>query len=103
MTNQERLVSLLGFAPSDNSAEGALLDAGIDKEADYVPASLVAIKTAAIGIMEQLLTSADTGSGVVGWTAKYDRTAVLARIKLYKSELGLSDESQPVIRGLKVW
>ena len=48
MTNKERLISLLGFAPPTNSAEGALLDAGITEGDAYVAGNLDPLKKCAI-------------------------------------------------------
>lgn len=103
MTNKQRLISLLGFVPSnDNSVEGELLDAGINGASAYDPADSVAIKKAAIKVMEQLLTTADTQNENM-YKITFDRTAVLARIKQLKGELGISDESLPTITGKCVW
>jgi hypothetical protein len=102
MTNKDRLISLLGFAPSDNSLEGELLDIDISSSGAYDPANSVILKKAAIKIMELLLTTADT-TNENQYAIKYDRVAVLARIKLLKGELGLIDESLPTITGKSVW
>jgi hypothetical protein len=102
MTNKERLISLLGFAPADNSLEGELLDFGIVPTGTYDPANSVVLKKAAIKIMELLLTTADT-TNENQYAIKYDRVAVLARIKLLKRELGIVDGSIPTITGKSVW
>jgi hypothetical protein len=102
MTNKDRLISLLGFAPPDNSLEGELLDFGISSSGTYDPANSVLLKKAAIKIMELLLTTADT-TNENQYAIKYDRIAVLARIKLLKGELGMIDESLPTITGKSVW
>lgn len=103
MTNLDRLKSLLGFAPPDNSAEGALLDAGINPVTVYDPLSSIDIKKVAIQVMEVILTTADITNGQVGFSTKYDRNAILARIKMIKEELGIVDETVPTIRGIHVW
>ena len=51
MTNKERLISLLGFAPSQDSVEGALLDYGIEGAETYNGSNIKEIKTAAIGVL----------------------------------------------------
>ena len=103
MTNKERLISLLGFAPPDqNSIDGTLIDLGIDGVATYDASQSVLLKKAAIQEMELLLTTADT-QNENQYLIKWDRDAVLARIKLLKGELGLIDESQPYITSRPVW
>jgi hypothetical protein len=102
MTNRERLISLLGFAPESNSLEGEMLDFDITPADIYDPANSVTLKKAAIKIMELLLTTADT-TNENQYAIKYDRVSVLARIKLLKGELGLVDESIPTITGKQVW
>lgn len=102
MTNKERLISLLGFAPPDNSLEGEMLDFDITPAETYEAANSVTLKKAAIKIMELLLTTADT-TNENQYAIKYDREAVLARIKLLKGELGLIDESIPTVTGKSVW
>lgn len=105
MTNKDRLISLLGFAPAnDNSVDGALLDFGIDGNVEYVAVNGNQVKKAAIQVMEMLLTTPDTTteSGTT-FIQKYDRAAVQARIKLLKGELGLTDESLPYITSRSVW
>lgn len=103
MTNKERLISLLGFAPSQDSVEGALLDYGIEGAETYNGSNIKEIKTAAIGVLEMLLTTADTDNSGPGFVIKYDREAVLKRIALLKGELGLLDESVPTIKAINVW
>lgn len=102
MTNRERLISLLGFEPPKNSAEGALLDFGIDGEGSYAAANIDSIKKAAIEVMKVLLTTADTGNAVTGFTIKYDRAAIEKRIKQLEDELEVTD-SQPTIKGIHPW
>lgn len=104
MTNKERLLSLIGFAPSDDNAlEGTLLDSGIDGSAAYIISNSVPVKRCAIEVMELLLTTANTSDVTPGFSITYDRNAVLARIKLLKQEIGVVDDSLPVITGLNVW
>lgn len=103
MTNKERLISFLGFAPPANTAEGALLDAGITESEVYTAANSIPLKKVAITVMELLLTTADTSNNVTGFAIKYDRDAVLKRMNLIKGELGLTDESLPTITGKQPW
>lgn len=103
MTNKERLLSLLGFEPADkNALDGALLDLGIDGAGVYDGSNQVLLKTAAIQIMELLLTTADT-QNENSYQITYDRDAVLARINLLKGEIGLIDDTKPYITHRNVW
>lgn len=107
MTNKDRVLSLIGFAPSnDNAIDGELLDLGIAGAATYDVSQLVGVKTAAIRVMELLLTTADTsnenGSGFTN-SIRFDRNAVLARINQLKNELGLVDTALPYITSRAVW
>lgn len=102
MTNLERLISFLGFSPSENAAEGALMDLNVDKDAVYVTANLVQIKTAALEVMKVLITTADFGNAMTGAQTKYDRQSIIARIKALENELGLT-ASGPTIRAVNVW
>jgi len=107
MTNKERFISLLGFAPSFDSVDGALIDAGILGTSPYDGTNVIALKKAAIELLQLLLTTADVsdGNATAGFvhSVKYDRVAILARIKLLKGELGVTDESLPTINTKAVW
>lgn len=102
MTNQERLISLLGFAPPPNSAEGALLDYGVDGTGQYDPSLSTAIKKAAIEVMNVIITTGDTGNAQTGFQLKYDRPSILQRIKQLQDELDV-DDAQPKIKGIRPW
>lgn len=106
MTNKDRIISLLGFLPAeDNSIEGALLDNGLTGTDAYDATKSIQVKTAALGVLELLLTTADTSqtADITVSSTKYDRNAVLARIKLLKGELGITDDSLPYVTSKKVW
>lgn len=102
MTNRERLISLLGFAPPPNSAEGALLDAGIAEADTYTASNINSIKRCAIEVMNIIITTADTGNDGPGFQTKYDRPSILARIKQIQAELDPAT-SGPTITGKQVW
>jgi len=103
MTNKERLISLLGFAPPVNSAEGALLDAGISETGLYDGSNKDQLKTIAIELMQLLLTTADTENTTTGFQVKYDRGSILKRIKALQDELGITSALTPTIKGVRVW
>lgn len=100
MTNKDRLISLLGFAPDNNAVEGALLDAGITMAGAYDGSNSVEIKKCAVGLMEVLLTTANTTSnnGATSTSISFDRNAVLKRLQMYKKELGITDGTVPTIK-----
>lgn len=100
MTNKERLISLLGFAPPKNSAEGALQDLGLGDADTYIVGNLVTVKKAAIEVMNIIITTADTGNNEVGWTAKYDRPSILKRIAQLEDEI---TDTHPTIKGIQPW
>lgn len=107
MTTQDYIVSQLAFLPDNKLAiEGQIIDQGIDATAIYdVTMKLPCVK-AAIGIMQMLLTTADTTNTIDGqniFKVVYDRKAVLDRINLLKGENGILDESKPYIRAPRVW
>jgi hypothetical protein len=102
MTNKERFISFLGFAPSDDSIEGELADIDLTSSDTYSSANKDTLKKAAIRVMELLLTTADT-TNENGYAIKYDRNAVLARIKLLKDELEPVEVMVPTITGKQVW
>lgn len=94
MTNKERLISLLGFAPGDtNSVDGYLIDAGITGSAAYDGSNITELKTIALSLLYLLLSTADysntDGAGFVH-SVKYDRIAILKRIDILEGELGLT-------------
>jgi len=103
MTNKERLISILGFSPESNALEGEMLDVGISGTDSYETKNGLVLKKCAIKIMEILLSTADTTNSVSGFTIRYDRAAIEKRIVLFKTELGLIDESQPFIKSVSPW
>lgn len=107
MTNRERLLALLGFAPAANAAEAGLLDVNMNPEDEYNPSTIDTLKRVAIGMMKVLLTTADTGDQQTGYQIKYDRPSILKLIELYEEELEETGEipvpAQPKIRGISPW
>lgn len=101
MTNRERLLSLLGFAPSNADVlDGELLDFGITASDTYVATSSLEIKKCAVQVMQLLLSTADT-TNENGYAIKYDRAAVLKRLELLQVEI--EGEAAPTITSPKVW
>lgn len=103
MTNKERLISLLGFAPADkdNVIDGALLDEGIPGSSQYLATGSNAIKRAAVSVLKILLSTPDT-TNTDGYAINWDRSAVKHRIADLESELGMT-RSIPKITGKQAW
>ncbi len=101
MTNRERLLSILGFDPSDkNSLDGEMLDFSIDGSATYSSSSSLQIKRCAVNIIKILLSTADT-TNENGYHITYDRPSVLKRLSLLEAEL--NEPINPKIRGIHPW
>lgn len=106
MTNKERLISLLGFAPDNNALDGTLLDAGIISSDSYVVGNIQALKKCAIELLELLLSTANTSffNGATTASINYDRAMILKRIQIFKSELGIYDISATTTaRAVRRW
>lgn len=105
MTNQDYLLSQLGFAPGNNNTLlGAMIDQGIISTDPYVIGNMNPLKIAAVTIIKILLSTADTDqqSGEIRNQVKYDRVAILARLKMLETELGLTD-AVPTVTGRSPW
>lgn len=104
MTNKERLISLLGFAPDNNALEGALLDAGIAGSDVYANSNLLTLKKAQLELLELLFSTADTSffNGATTSGVRYDRATLLKKIEALKDELGLV-AGLPTITSKSVW
>jgi hypothetical protein len=104
MTNKERLLTLLGFSPPPNAAEGGLLDVGIAPDSTYDPLAINTLKQVAIGMMKVLLTTADTSNNQTGFAIKYDRDAIMKLIDLYEEEIAPPVVvAEPTIKGIQPW
>lgn len=104
MTIGDRIISLIGFAPSNpNVVQGECTDLGLTITATYDASQMVNCKTAAVRVMEILLTTADVTNGEAGLSIKFDRAAVMQRIIQLKGELDLVDESVPSVTSRHVW
>ena len=101
MTNKERLIAFLGFQPSINVAEAALIDEGISPASIYDSSLSNPIKKSAVEVMRVILTTADTSNSTTGFNASYDRSAILKLIEQYERELGIA--LKPRITSPKVW
>lgn len=82
MTNTEKIISLIGFAPDSNSLEGALMDCNIVGYENYQVVNLPALKLAAIALIDKLISTPDTSNPVSGMSIRYDRPSMLAIRKL---------------------
>lgn len=99
MTNRERLYAMIGFQPGEHSAEAALLDNGdLDPGEPYKPENLPFVRSAAIMVLETLLSTPNTSSQQTGFTVSYDRQAVLKRLEMLKKEAGTGSNRVTFIR-----
>lgn len=106
MTNRERLISLLGFSPSNvnNLMDGALVDAEIDGTDTYVLDNSVGIKTALLSILKIIYSTPDvttSTSGITTSSLKYDRQNLWKRISDLETELGLTEG--PKVTFIRPW
>ena len=97
MTNRERLISLLGFTPTDDAVTGALIDAGISEGARYEATASKMLKQCAIELLRLLLSTPDT-TNENGFSQRYDRAAIERRIVELSGTAG-----RPTISSSKVW
>lgn len=105
MTNQEYFLAQLGFAPGDkNLIESSLTDQGLVSSAVYDVANMKIVKTGVLNALYILLSTADVsqGTGETVNSFKYDRNAILKRIGLLETELGVTADI-PVIKGISPW
>jgi hypothetical protein len=105
MTNDKYFRSLLGFAPTSDMVERALIDAELVGTDTYVKStSSRPLRIAAIDVMETLLTTPDTwqGTGETENRVTFDRLAVEKRIRMLQDELELT-VGVPTINGRSVW
>lgn len=103
MTNKERLISLAGTDPANGALEGALMDAGINGSGAYDSSLSIPLKKCAVQVLQLLLTSPDTTTQDGMNIEKYDRQAVMNRIKLLQDEINGDQIAVPTIRGRSVW
>jgi len=105
MTNKERLISLLGFAPDNNALDGALLDVGLAGGDNYVTENLESVEKASIPLLEVLLSTANisTHNGVTSAGKTFDRATILKRIQGLKKKYGIEDVSGRTIKGITPW
>ena len=82
------------------AVEAALVDKGIEAYDAYSSAFYPAIRLAAIGLMEILLTTPNTTNNVTGFSVTYDRGAVQSRLALLRKEAGIN---QPSINVVNKW
>jgi hypothetical protein len=100
VTIKERLISLVGFSPSANVIDGALVDSGLDGSDTYESTDLLTLKGIAKQLIEVLLTTPDT-TNENGYAIKYDRSAALKRLEDLEEEL--NPTAGPIISSVSPW
>lgn len=103
MTNKEYFISQLGYTPTILIIEGLLLNAGFTGTDIYVAENATGMKYAILEGLKHLLSTPDItqGTGETSNSIKYDRNAILQRIRDLEGELGIT--SKPTIKGINVW
>ena len=103
MTNKDRLISLIGFTPSNsNTLDGALIDLGLVGTNLYTVQSTISVKKAAIQVIQVILSTPDTNDQ--NFSIKYDRGALLKLLATLKDEVGERDPLLiPTITVKRVW
>ncbi len=91
LTNRKYYESLLGYAPSADEVEGALIDVDIDGTLTYDKTNSIALKKAALSSLRRLLSTPDISQGTGETTnqIKYDREAIWKRIHQLEEEVEL--------------
>lgn len=104
MTIKDRLISLIGFTPSnDNSLEGALLDQGLLSTTAYTVDKSISVKKAAIEVIQVILSTPDTVNDQ-NYSIKYDRGSLLKLMASLKDEVLIIDEVKlPTITVKRMW
>jgi hypothetical protein len=79
MTNAQYFSQQLGFAPTSNMVEAAMIDNDLTGSDTYVKANMLVLKTAALAALEILLSTPDVwqGTGETQNKVTYDREAIL--------------------------
>lgn len=109
MTNKAKLLSLIGFAPSNADVViGALQDVGLTDTDNYVPtdSNLLVMKKAKLQVLRTLYSTADvttSNSGIVSNSIEYDRNALDKEIKRLEGELGIIVTPVSTVRAVRRW
>lgn len=96
MTNKEALESVVQVSVSDKTLEKAMIDNGINGAETYASSSSKSIDLAAIDVLNWVLATPDVSEG--GYSVKYDRNAIRARVEALSAKLSIDSGSRPVIR-----
>jgi hypothetical protein len=101
MTNKEALIAVLQVSVPDNSADKVLLDAGITGTDAYSAGNSKAIDLCAIDALQGLLSTPDVSEG--GYSVRYDRAAVQARLQYLSTKNGVVNPGAPSVKGIAPW
>lgn len=105
LTNAGYFKTLLGFSPSSETVEAAMIDNDLLATDPYVKANAIALKTGAIAAMQKILSAPDTteGTGETSISIRYDRNAIALRVKQLQEELETEELLKPIITSRRVW
>lgn len=104
MTNKEALVAALQVSVDDNTLEKALLDNDITGSAVYDKTKAADIDLCAINVLQSILATADVSEG--GYSVRYDRTAIQARLQYLARLRGVTDmlnNMNPSVKAVSPW
>jgi hypothetical protein len=96
MTNKEALIAALQLTADDSTLEKALIDQEVTGSDTYVKDNATAIDQCAIEVLQGILSTPDVSEG--GYSVKYDRDAVKARLSYLLDKNGLSNSLTPKVK-----
>lgn len=101
MTNKEALIAVCMVAVPDASVEKALIDNDLIGDDEYSIDAKEEIDLCAIDVLKGTLALADITEG--GYSVRYDRKAIQARIDAIMTDLDIAVSTEPTIDGASPW
>jgi carbamoylphosphate synthase large subunit len=101
MTNKEALIAVCMVVVPDLSVEKALIDNDIIGEDEYSVDVKEEIDLCAIDVLKGTLALADITEG--GYSVRYDRKAIQARLDQLMAALDIAVSTEPTIDGASPW
>jgi hypothetical protein len=95
MTNKEALIAALQISVEDATLDKVLIDLDVIGSDTYSKDNATAIDKCAIEVLQGLLSMPDVSEG--GYSVKYDRKAVEARLSYLSQKTGVADPLKPTI------
>lgn len=95
MTNKEALIAALQTSVEDATLDKVLIDLDVVGSDTYSKVNATAIDKCAIEVLQGILSMPDVSEG--GYSVKYDRKAIEARLSFLSQKTGVADPSKPTI------